>query len=143
VAAASLVVLAFGAGRAEAFVEDSGTASVTFLSDGVQVTCTIQGDSSVGYDSQGGFSNMQASTGLIAGPPACQRALISISAEAAYRREQEPDVEQFGASSPDGSVAAFASVKGVVVSMEVRHEAVFNCDQEPGDCFASVTTSPK
>jgi hypothetical protein len=40
-------------------------------------------------------------------------------------------------------VPAFATVEGVVVSMDVRHEAVFSCDQEPGDCFASVVTSPK
>jgi hypothetical protein len=143
VAAASVALIALGAGRAEAFAEDSGTASVTFQSEGVQITCTIQGNSSVGYDPQDGFSNMFASTGLIKGPAACHRAFIFISAQAVYRREGEADVEQFGTSSPVSGVDAFASVKGVVVSMDVRHVAAFHCEQEPGDCFAEVTTSPK
>jgi hypothetical protein len=143
VGAASLTLFGFGAGKAEAFVEDSGTASVSFLADGTRITCTIEGDSSVGYDAQRGFSNMQARTSLVGGPPACEQRLFVISAEAAYLRDGHQEIEQFGASWPKQGVSAFATVEGVVVSMDVRHEAVFSCDQEPGDCFASVVTSPK
>ena len=143
VAATSLPLLVLGAGRAEALAEDSDTASVTFLSDGVQITCTIRGESSVGYDSRDRSSFMQISTGLVGGPPACQQRLFLITADASYLRDGQEERETFGGESPKPSVSASAGVNGVVVSMSVRHEAVFACDQEPGDCFATASTSPK
>jgi hypothetical protein len=143
VTAVSLAPIVFGAARAEALAEDSDSASITFLRDGVEITCTIRGDSSVGYDPQEDFSFMQVSTSLVGGPPACQESLFMITADAAYLREGEQESEHFDVTSPKSGAAASATVNGVVVSMDVRHEAVFACHQEPGDCFATVSTSPK
>jgi hypothetical protein len=143
VAAGSLAAIVFGAARADAFSEDSDTASVTFNRNGVLITCTIGGSSSIGYDPQEDFSFMEVRTSLVGGPPACQESLFMISADAAYLRDGEQESEHFGSTEPKSGASASATVNGVVVSMDVRHEAVFACNQEPGDCFAVASTSPK
>ena len=142
VATASLPFLVLGTGRAGA-AEDSGTATVTFSTAGGEITCTIEGRSSV--TSSGDRSTMRASTALVDAfsDPGCEQAIIQISAEAAYVREGEDEAEFFGATSPRTGVEAVVTTNGVVVSMDATHEALFDTNEEPGRVHARLTTSPK
>ena len=142
VAAASLPFLVFGVGRAGA-AEDSGTATVTFSRPGGDITCTIEGRSSV--VSSGDRSTMRASTALVDAfsDPGCEQAIIQISVEAADVRKGENEPEHFSATAPRTGVEAVASTSGVVISMDVIHETLFDTDEEPGRVHARLTTSPK
>src|SRR5687767_12995475 len=93
VATASLPFLALGTGRAGA-AQDSGTATVTFSSAGGELTCTIEGRSSV--VASGDRSTMRASTALVDAfsDPGCEQEIIQISVEAAYVRKGENEAEQ-------------------------------------------------
>jgi hypothetical protein len=142
VATASLPFFAFGTGRAGA-AEDSGIATVTFSTAGGELTCTIQGRSSVA--SSADRSTMRASTALVDAfsDPGCEQAIIQVSAEATYVRKGESEAEFFGATAPRTGVEAVVSTSGVVISMDVTHEVLFDTDEEPGRVHARLTTSPK
>ena len=142
VATASLPFLALGTGRAGA-AEDSGTATVTVSTAGGELTCTIEGRSSV--TSSAGRSTMRASTALVDAfsDPGCGQAIIQISVDATYVRDGEDEAEFFGATSPRAGVEAVVSTNGVVISMDAIHEALFDTNEEPGRVSARLTTSPK
>ena len=143
IAAISMPVLGLGAGRAGA-ASETGTASVTFHHLGNEVTCTIEGSSSVDYLPSRDASVMHASTRLAStSEPDCPSLMLFMSATGYYRVEGTTEEESFGASSQETAAVANAAVSGVVVDLRGVHRAEFRCDEGPMRCVATFLTNPK
>ncbi len=143
IAAITVPVLGLGATRAGA-ASESGTASVTFHHQSEEVTCTIEGSSSVDYGSQTDSSVMRASTRLSSSSdPECASLMLFMSATGHYRVDGRSEQESFQASSLETAAFASAAVSGVVVDLRGDHRAEFRCDEGPMRCVASFLTNPK
>jgi hypothetical protein len=143
IAAISMPVIGLGASPAGA-ASESGTANVTFHDQGKEVTCSIEGSTSVDYVPSRDASDMHASTRLASGSdPECASLMLFMTATGYYRVEGRTEEESFGASSQETAAVASAVVSGVVVDLRGLHRAEFRCDEGPMRCVATFLTNPK
>jgi hypothetical protein len=144
--------MAIGQGALPAAAEPaaSGQAALTFTSvEGVEVTCSVQGSSSVRSEERDGFLVvlMTFETNVV-DDPGCADAVLSTRATLGYRRSDSGEVDSGSARSSGTDASGSVQVNGVGVSTVTSgHQVDFGCldpeSGQPSTCSVSFELSPK
>jgi hypothetical protein len=116
----------------------------TFVRSGVEITCTVRGNSSYTRFTDPDHTVLRGDTSIDPNDPGCAENVSLLSVQASWAAEPGDQWTQVAIGQSDGTVATvLANDQGGIGSFTVEHQVSFDCDAGPGLCRTTFTTTPK